>query len=143
MPASRYRGMTVGDVMAPSPVAVRPGSTLAAARALMDESDIRHLPVVDGDGRVLGILSHRDLVRAEGRGEQKVTVGELMTENVLVVAAGNRLCEASELMLDHKIGALPVVDGDDVLVGIITETDFLRIAHIACGGDVLVDAKDD
>lgn len=123
--------------MSDTPVSARPGNTLADIEAMMDMSQIRHLPVVDQDGCVIGIVSHRDLRRAGGRGRAAAHAADLMVQDVLMVRPENRACEATALMLEHKIGALPVVDERDVLVGIITETDFLRIAHQVCGGDEL------
>lgn len=123
--------------MASAPVSARPGNTLADVEAMMDLSSIRHLPVVDGDGCVIGVLSDRDMLRATGRSRTSVVVGDLMSQDVLWVREDTRLCEASAVMLEHKVGALPVVDANERLVGIITETDFLRIAHEVCGGDEL------
>ncbi len=142
-PSKAYTELTVGDVMATEPVTARPGNTLADVQALMEESDIHHLPIVDSDGCVVGILSDRDLRRATGRNPRAVIVSDLMTEDPLSVRPDTRLCEASALLLEHKIGGLPVVDRSDVVVGIITDTDFLRIAHVVLGGDALSTDEDD
>lgn len=127
-----HRDLVVGDVMSPCPVTAAPDDTLEKVESEMDFSDIRHLPIVAG-GKIVGILSDRDLRWAD----RASVVADLMSENVMSVTAQTRLCEASAVMLEHKIGALPVVDGLGALVGIVTETDFLRIAHDVCGGSSL------
>jgi CBS domain-containing membrane protein len=137
-----YRDMVIGDLMSPEPVTVRPGNTLVDIEEIMKLSDVRHLPVVDGSNRVVGILSNRDLARGTGRSKQGIVAADVMTQDVLTVRATTRLCEGSALMLEYKIGALPVVDRDDALIGIVTETDYLRIAHEICGGDELAVDED-
>lgn len=129
-----YEQLTVADLMTPSPETAGPKATLAEVQSTMDLSSIRHLPVTDAGGHVIGILSHRDLLRAIADYELSAPIGGLMTKDTLCVQPDARLCEASALLLDHKIGALPVVDDNEQLVGIITETDFVRLAHEVCGG---------
>jgi CBS domain-containing membrane protein len=120
--------MTVADLMTTPPLVVRPSATTAWARTRMRRADVRHLAVVDARGQLAGILSDRDLARP-GR-----TVADVMTSSPLSVRPETRASEASALLLDHKIGALPVVDEEGRVVGIVTETDFLRLAHQALGG---------
>ncbi len=140
MTAKAYPQLTVADLMTPSPETASPGSALADVQSQMELSSIRHLPVVDSGGHVLGILSQRDVLRALSRHDPTLPVEEIMTADTLFVNPDTRLCEASALLLDRKIGALPVVDRDNTLVGIITETDFVRVAHEVCGGLMLADA---
>jgi CBS domain-containing protein len=97
---------------------------------------IRHLPVLD-EGRVVGVVSQRDLFRsalavALGYGERAqktllktLPVKEVMSEPAITIAPDATIQEATRLMLEHKIGCLPVVEGH-TLVGIVTETDLLR-----------------
>jgi len=138
-PSDNYEQLTVADLMTPSPETASPQDTLAEVKSTMELSSIHHLPVTDGDGQVVGILSHRDLLRAIADYELTAPIGGLMTQDTLCVQPHTRLCEASALLLDHKIGALPVVDDNDQLVGIITETDFVRFAHEISGGWQLSD----
>ena len=115
-------------------------SVVKQAYAQMQLADIRHLPVVDEDDRVVGILSNRDVLGALGESKGLgVLVNQIMTRDVYFVHPETRGCEATALMLDHKIGSLPVVDRERRLVGILTETDILRIAHRVLGGDALGD----
>ena len=109
---------------------------LPIARSLMAKERIRHLIVTDGH-RLAGIITDRDIrlnlpsqatslsVWEVNHLIARLTVGEIMSRAVLRVSPDREAEEAAHLMLDHKIGALPVVDGDRV-VGIITETDILR-----------------
>ena len=102
----------------------------------MVEERIRHLVVVD-DARVVGIVTDRDVrlnlpspatslsVWELNYLLHKLTVGGVMTTSVIVVNPDRPIAEAARIMLDHKIGALPVVE-DGRLVGIITESDFVR-----------------
>jgi acetoin utilization protein AcuB len=109
-----------------------------AAADLMRKRLLRHLPVVDRRGRLVGIVTDRDLrqvvfmaaVRARlpnvGQLLRTLTVSDIMTREVVVVKPGARINEASRLMHEHKLGALPVVERGR-LVGMITETDILAV----------------
>jgi len=132
----RGRDTTVEDLMVTTVITVDAETSIDTAVERMLRSDIRHLPVVDGAGKIVGILSDRDLMSVP-KGREMVAVRGLMSDEVLTVQPQVRACEASALMLDLKIGALPVVDESNTLVGILTETDFLRVAHVALGGDDL------
>ncbi len=135
----KRQDILVSDLMTSMVTTITERMTVHEARAEMEKGDIRHLPVVDQENRVVGILSDRDLIRSmEGPLETAMLVKEVMTQDVLTVRPESQPCEATALMLDHKIGAVPVVSGDMRLVGLVTETDFLRIAHRALGGDHLI-----
>ncbi len=115
----------VTELMALHPVTVSPDATLLDALELEEERGIRHLPVLDG-GRLVGILSDRDLRRARGRGTAPSTrVSELMTEDPVTLAPGDSLLEAARRVLEDRISALPIADGG-TLVGILTVTDLLN-----------------
>ena len=130
---NQYKELTVAQAMTVDPITIRSSTSCALAEETMDVSDIRHLPVVDTNNRVLGIISERDL-RLARPGD---TVADLMTDDVLVVTGENRLREATAVMLRHKVGAIPVVDSGNRLVGIVTQTDIVRLAHDILGGDEL------
>lgn len=100
-------------------ITVPPDMPATEAVALMRRAKLRHLPVVDGTGRLVGIVSDRDLRRPAS------TVGEVMTPNVLTIGASTDVRHAARLMRERKIGSLPIVE-DGKLVGILTETDVLR-----------------
>jgi acetoin utilization protein AcuB len=119
-------------------VVTAPSDTpLGAAAELMRTREMRHLPITDRHGRLVGIVTDRDLrqvlfdprvlerVRAAATALGELTVADVMTWGVVTVRPTADLREAARLMHGRKIGALPVVDGDRV-VGILTESDVLR-----------------
>jgi CBS domain-containing protein len=119
--------------------------TLPLAEDIMHFKHIRHLPVIDDGGRLVGLVSHRDLLRAqissltgfsaeERRARQDdVRVRELMTRDVWTVRPDTLASVAGQTMAEHRYGCLPVVDEQHVLVGIVTERDFLRFATKTIG----------
>ncbi len=129
--------IAVRDVMQENPVWITRETTAAAARDLMYERRIRHLPVVGEDGTLVGLVSHRDLLReahiescerpvwVEDERLSRLLVGQIMTRGVETVAPDADAAEAGERMLHEKIGCLPVLAGGR-LIGILTEADFVR-----------------
>jgi CBS domain-containing protein len=130
--------VTAHDVMTPSPVTVSPESSLAEAWDLMRERNIRHLPVVE-DGALVGMLSDRDLgfldvaylLAVEGadalKRELSTPVINVMSSDVVSVDAEADLSEVVELMLESKVGAVPVVrPGTRQVTGIVSYIDVLR-----------------
>jgi len=96
----------------------------------MDWRHIRHVPVEDEEGRLVGLVTHRALLRLLSGGTQTpntnpLTVGEIMKTDPITVSSTTPTLEALELMRRNKVGCLPVVDGDQ-LVGILTSYDFLE-----------------
>jgi CBS domain-containing protein len=130
--------VTVGDVMTRDVVTIASTDLLSAAWRTMRERRIRHLPVVDGHGRVVGIVTHRDLLAASPsslrlyderdrvRGFGWARAGDIMESHVSTAAAGESAADVCLRMVRQKIGCLPVVEPDGTLVGIVTEEDFLR-----------------
>jgi acetoin utilization protein AcuB len=115
--------MLVKDQMTPNPACVTPADTLAAAMEIMGAESFRELPVVE-DGRLVGILSDRDLQRHWGHlGATQVSTA--MTPNVVTIESQAKIEEAARLLLDLKIGGLPVVE-EGSLVGMITVSDIVR-----------------
>ena len=131
------------DLMTTDPAALSPTATLREAVEIMHRLDIRHLPVVNADRELVGMLSDRDLraltipyfVGGEDAGYVRramdAQVSSLMTSDVLSVEAEADLAEVVDLMLDHKIGAVPVTDAGGVLVGIVSYMDVLRAVPLA------------
>jgi CBS domain-containing protein len=124
------RQFTVGDLMVTAVITVHPDETVRDAHADMDMGGFRHLPVVDPRGRLVGILSDRDVLRALRR-PKATTIAEVMTRSPVTVRLDSPAHVAAELMMDKKISSLPVVDDDGHLVGLITQTDFLDVARRA------------
>jgi CBS domain-containing protein len=116
-------------------IALKDTASVARAEAEMGVAGFRHLPVVDSGNNLVGVLSNRDLLRARRRpGAGSLPIGKVMTAGVLSVRPATPAHEAVEMMIEHKIGSLPVVGDDGKLVGIITETDFLVVAQQALRG---------
>jgi CBS domain-containing protein len=131
--------LPIADVMTSEPVAVSERITVARALRTLEEVEIRHLPVVDREGLLLGIVSQRDLLAAARAGETRRTLASLMNREVVAVAPETPAHEAAYLLLHHRIGCVPVVDRDGRLIGIATDADFVRVAYVALGGRVPVD----
>jgi CBS domain-containing membrane protein len=139
MTRAELRKYTVRELMTPVVRTVGRNDELTNADELMTAQRIRHVPVLDEDGCVCGVVSQRDLFRgalakALGYGktaQQKMhsllRVKEVMSASVVTVGPHEPLANAARLMLEHKIGCLPVVDGDHLL-GILTEGDFVKLA---------------
>jgi CBS domain-containing membrane protein len=134
--------LRVRDLMTPNAISVRPDDTVAQAYALMLEHRFRHLVVVDGEGDLVGLVSHRDLLRhsliertglplsLQNQIIQRVWIQEVMTSEVETVEIGDLLQDAALIMFENKYGCLPVVEGSRP-VGILTEADFVRFFVLA------------
>jgi len=130
-------GVRVADCMSRSVTTIRSDAAARAAADSMRGRKIRHLPVLDREGRLVGIVTDRDvrhvvfhparLSRFPDLREalDSLTVADVMTAGVITVRPAAGILEAARLMHERKLGALPVVDGDR-LVGIVTETDVLK-----------------
>ena len=123
--------MLVQDCMTRNPISVRPESDPLAAIALLKSIKVRHLPVVDADGQVVGLVTQNDLelflskAPSPGILKRQHRVEQAMTTPVVIVSPNHPLEEAARLMVQHKITSLPVVENNR-LVGIITETDIFK-----------------
>jgi CBS domain-containing protein len=121
--------MTVSDMMTTALVTRTEGDTIDLAELDMNLAGIRHLPIVDEHGNLVGILSNRDLLRHLGkRSLRRIRLGDVMTREVHSVDENTPAHVAAHRMIEHKIGALPVIGEDGQLVGLVTETDFLAVA---------------
>jgi acetoin utilization protein AcuB len=130
--------MIVREMMTPAPFTVDPETLILDARQRMTDRRIRHLLVTEG-ARVVGIITDRDIrlnlpspatslsVWEINYLLARLTVGEVMTRSVIIIDSARPVAEAARIMVEHKIGALPVVD-DGRLIGIVTESDFVRAA---------------
>ena len=137
--------MHVRDVMAPNPITIDPEAPLETAVAVMLERRVRHLPVVDDEGRLVGIVTDRDLRSAmlgpaiadylptTPRGRllalasslDEVRVSHVMTWGAVTIGPDAPVAQAAAIMVTTRLGSLPVVEGKR-LVGIVTERDVLK-----------------
>jgi acetoin utilization protein AcuB len=113
--------------MSPHPHTIRSDADYKAALMLMQEHALHHVPVLDAGRKLIGIVAERDLLLAATRHLQSaIEVGDVMRRNVTTARPEMPIGEAAALMVDHRIGGLPVVDGDERVIGVITETDIFR-----------------
>lgn len=130
---------SVGHVMCTSPKTVLIGTNIVDAISLMVENEIRHIPVVDTDDRLVGILSDRDVRNAVGEpfsalrddGSPSIKglrVEDVMTENPLSAHVTDSLSSLAFSLIDERFGAVPVIDRDDRVVGIVSYIDVLHWA---------------
>ena len=130
--------MNVQDYMA-SPVITIPSDTgVQEALVLMKEHKFRRLPILNSRGKLVGIVTERDLLHVAASPATslsiwelnyllaKMKVDEVMTKNVVVIRPTSSADEAARLLLKHKIGGIPVVDEKNNVIGVITESDIFR-----------------
>jgi CBS domain-containing protein len=137
--ASVLGRIEVRRLMTPVVRTLQRNDQLTIADDVMREQRIRHLPVLDDDGIVCGVVSQRDLFRgalakalgygqtAQQKMHSMLLVKEVMSTTVVTVGPHEPLANAARSMLEHKVGCLPVLDGER-LVGILTESDFVKLA---------------
>lgn len=119
--------MLIRNHMSTPAVTVRSDADYKAALKVMQENALHHLPVVDADGKLVGMAAERDLLLAATHYLQSaVEVGDIMHRGVVTVTSEMSVAEAATLMVEKRIGGLPVLDGGKQLIGIITETDMFR-----------------
>ena len=130
--------MLVGNRMTERPITVTEDASVEQALELMHTEHVRRLPVVDKEGRMVGIVSELDLLKVSPSPAtslsiyeipyllSKIKMKDIMTKDVVTVTEDTPLEEAARIMADNKIGGVPVMRGDK-LVGIITETDLFKL----------------
>ncbi|MCD1408526.1 CBS domain-containing protein [Vibrio vulnificus] len=127
----------VEDMMTRHPHTLLRSHTLGDAKNMMEALDIRHIPVVDANKQLLGIVTQRDILAAQESSLNRVSqessftlatpLYEMMHTSIMTVEPKAGLKESALYMQKHKVGCLPVVEKGH-LVGIITDTDFVTIA---------------
>lgn len=129
--------MKISHYMTPKVIAAHPEDGIRKTFFLMREHSIRHIPVLDENRRLIGILSDRDLRRPEWVEESidishvynlddTLVVKDLMTTDVKVVYTYDSIKKANRFFIDHRFGALPVLNKDEELVGMLSAVDVLR-----------------
>lgn len=129
--------LVVQDLMTEKVFSIHADEDLARLNDLMADINVRHIPVIGAEGELLGIVSQRDLLRSTldsigvlPSGQQRellqsTLVREIMVPEPETADRGQDIHEAGQVMLDNKLGCLPVVEGNR-LVGILTEADFVK-----------------
>ena len=124
----------VRDLMTPDPMTVPPGTAVSEVQRTMDDRRFRHMLVCDESGHLLGLASKRDLLTATASDASRPDsdndrpISELMQRKVDTVRPDCCAAEAARHMLRSKRSCLPVIGEDEMVVGILTEADFLRLA---------------
>jgi CBS domain-containing protein len=138
MEPAPVEGPVVADLMTRDPITVHRDDHLLDAAARMRNAGIRHLPVIDAELHVIGMLSDRDLRTVIGDPSRALEAGrttrvddlrvaDAMSSPVTTTAMDARGAEVARYFIDHSISAVPVVDDDDRLVGIVSYIDILRV----------------
>jgi len=117
----------IQERMSAPPIIVQADSSYQRALRLMDDHQLHHLPVVNAAGQIVGIVTERDLLLAASHyGQADIEVAEIMHKGAVTATPEMTIAQAASLMLHKRIGGLPVVDAQQHIVGVITETDLLR-----------------
>ena len=108
---------------------VRPEDVIDLAASIMNWEEVQHIPVEDDEGRLVGIVTHRDLLKllVVSKPENETVVRDIMKTEIVTVTPETLTLDALKLMREKNIGCLPVVK-DEKLVGLITSQDFLEIS---------------
>ncbi len=128
--------ITVDEIMTVEPYTLLETSSLADAMQLMAEKNVRHIPIVDAEGRLVGLVTQRDVLAAtdstlrvedERQNPASISLAKVMTRDVATVEEHANLRKAALYLERHKYGCLPVVT-DGKLRGIVTSRDFVAVA---------------
>lgn len=137
--------MLVKDRMTPDPVVITTDTSLKEALEIVRSKPFRHLPVVDENGKLVGIVTEKSLVYASPTSTTALSVfevdyilsrtkmGQIIQGSVISVGPDWPIEEAARVMVDRRIGCLPVIE-DDKLIGIISDTDIFRVFVEGLGG---------
>ncbi len=117
--------LSIEFIMTPNPHTLKANHTIAEAFALMEQKHIRHIPVVDDNEKLVGIVSQRNLLAHYN--DLDKTLDQVLTSDVVTITLEHNVRHAALMMEKHKIGCLPVIKAQKV-VGIITDSDYLAVA---------------
>ncbi|WP_404340772.1 HPP family protein [Pseudoalteromonas mariniglutinosa] len=131
---------TVSDLMTVDPFAVSSDNSLHDAHNLMKEKNVRHIPVIDEDGVLVGMLTQKIMIakvmgimatygaNALERKEKHTKVQDIMVDDFASVTPTQPLSDVVRFFVENRHGCMPVVDQQNKLVGILTSSDFVRLA---------------
>jgi CBS domain-containing membrane protein len=127
----------VRDLMTSEVITLRADDNVSSFRDVLYDHGFRHVPIVDEEGNLVGLVTERDLLRNVLTDQADVPIsvreevmystqiGDIMVQDVQTVEPEDTLPHAAQIMLENKFGCVPVTDGE-LLVGILTESDFIR-----------------
>ncbi|MEP7729733.1 CBS domain-containing protein [Marinomonas primoryensis] len=130
---------TVADLMTTDLITLRENDSLAKAKALMHEKNIRNIPIINDEGECVGMLTQREYLRHAfhlvsqfgtqhiSKKEQQTPIANAMNKDTLTISPETELSMAAEFFIENKYGCLPVIQNDK-LVGILTPVDFVKLA---------------
>lgn len=130
--------MQLRDIMNQPVVTCRPGDTLNTAAQLMWENDCGALPAVDEEGKAVGMVTDRDICMAaytQGKALSDLFVGDTMAHKVIACHVGDSLETAEKVMSDAQIRRVPVVDGDNRPIGVVSLSDIARFTASSKGSN--------
>ena len=123
--------ITVSEVMSTEVITLKATDSISIAVSAMTENNIRHLPIVDAQNQVIGIISQRDVLKAgslaKENNQQAKPISDIMSKDILTIHPKDSLKAAGLTLQKHKYGCLPVIK-DKSLIGIITDSDFVTVA---------------
>ena len=130
--------MNVSEIMTPNPRTLELSDTIQDAARIMRDEDTGAVPVCE-DGRVVGMVTDRDIViRAIADADYEATMDDIITDDVVTITADMSTTAAAELMGEHQIRRLPVVDADENIIGIVSLGDLaVKDGRDARTGDTL------
>ena len=130
--------LNVKDIMSTEVITLSENDSIKSARSVMKMAKIRHLPIVSGNNRFCGLITHRDILSAtvsklagidndtQNEIDTGIPIHEIMRKDTRTIQADADLLKAARILLKNKYGCLPVLEKDQ-LVGIITESDFITL----------------
>lgn len=134
----------LGQFMTTKLITVRPDDSMDLAASIMDWKRVRHVPVENDKGELVGLISHRSIIKkiVAGEREESVAIRDIMNPNPIYAYPQTSTVEALQTMRTERISCLPIVDEDNTLVGVVTEYDFIKLATKILEND-LQDYHDD
>ena len=133
-------GTKIAEVMSDRPRAVTPQTSVREAAQLMEQEDVGSLPVVEEGTRLVGIVTDRDLavrVLAHGSDPEQTQVGQVASTDVVALTPEHDLDEALKLMAREQVRRLPIVAGENQLVGVVSQADIARASKEKTAGEVV------
>ena len=131
---------TVAELMTADPLCVLRSASLKDDHDLMRQKNVRHIPVIDANGELVGMLTQKIMIAkvmglmaqygatALEHKEKQLLVSELMATDFAAVTAEQSVAEVADFFVSNRHGCLPVVDSDNKIIGILTSSDFVRLA---------------